>query len=393
MKKFLNRKATIIIYLFITLVMFAFINTSDATSFAEPIVFYINRPIILIHLLFSLIVLAIFLISFGNTPKIDFISIMLLLKMIIDLISFLINNNTSFEYFFTWYACSIISFISYFLVSQFVYDNGIISCIVICFSVIIALQVIYTFIFSDCSFTDINYKHYMVIPYGGTNIISSILVPTFYFGFKIKNKILNMIYKILLLIAIVLTKSRGGIILITISLFAYYIFENDKKDLITKIIVIGIFTIILINIFNIPSIKDFFKGYSDDYSSANELSSGRLKLFQIYMNDFFEKPIIGHSLGVSPRLVKVYGAHNLFIDLLFKCGILGFITYFMILIYIIINIKFFKKTSKVELWVVFVFFINTMFEVCYFSYECDAMFWLFIGMLVSNNKVKIMKNN
>ena len=382
-KKILNIEIVEIIvcaYCILSVFMFAFINTIDATALHISYVPYINGLVIYFHVFLTIACIGFLTVfAFSNNIRLDSIAILLLLKCFFDIITYMVNINAQLDNYFGYYACSVTAFTAYFIGLQLKNRFSFIKILYCLFAVIVAFQTISTTIAAGVSFLDINYKSQMNIPYGASNIIASLLVPCFFAYFFIKSKF-RYLYAVLIIAALILTKSRGGILLFCCALIAFLMFKNMKKRMgcIFNIAFLIVIIILTIFVFSIEGVRVFFEGYA---VTGGDITSGRLNLF---LQDFLEslnKPILGHGLGAFS--VNATGSHNLFIDLLLKCGLVGFMLYCGALF--LLFKKVIKNGAINNFFFVFIviMLINSLFEVCYFSYKCDTVFWYAAGVLSS----------
>lgn len=173
--------------------------------------------------------------------------------------------------------------------------------------------------------------------FNNPNLMASFLVGaiiiTVYILLCSKNKKLHIINVCLQLIALLLTKSRAGIlILVVISIF--YTILNIKRYKFLKITAVIVFLIIIIYIISISniyflerltSVFEFIKNKDFDrltskrniiYKIAFQIFLEKNNMFLGIGNGNFEK-IIGNYIGM------VFGTHSLYINLLVENGIFG----------------------------------------------------------------------
>lgn len=383
------------VYIILTLFLCSFVGSNGSTGFFDMSVPFIEGKVVVIHTLFSAALLFLFLvISAYNKQRIriDIISGCFLLKCILDILPVL-SSNTNLDNYFGFYASTVVSFVSYFMTSNEMNSfrsAWFLKKALALFALVISTQVIYTAIISGISYYDIFYKSYMVIPYGGSNIISAILVPILcmiYFEQKIYKNYIVLLF--ILTIAVIATKSRGGILLLL--LFIVYLFLSEvrnKHNYTCRGIFIGIMILMLL-IAIIPTL-DFQKlivGYSVQRTgssfSLNSISSGRIEGWS-NMFSGLDKSIFLTGIGMQSKVGNLSGAHNIIIDLLIKSGLIGTINYLVLFITLFKKGHFMFRKYKSSLYVMIVIiYINSMFEVNYFTYMPDAILWMVAGMMMS----------
>lgn len=381
--KFKDKKTVIMIqkcYLIISMLMFLFVNTEEAVGI-EILVPHINGLVIYWHVALTIICIILITIVQTGVWKIDIIGKLLFLKCIFDLITFVLNFNSVPNGYFGYYACSLTAFTSYIILQQEEYDVTLYYKYFLVFGIILTFQTIWTSQLADIDFLDIFYKSHLNIPYGATNIIASALVPLLILPFFMDlKKIVKIILCIIIEIGIIFTKSRGGVLLSILTILSAVCFTDliKRNRHLKKIIISIIFVIIIIILLGNDNIDVFLSGYMNGKIDTNSFTSGRLDIFLQDFVHFFDKPLFGHGLG--SKGTNIVGSHNILIDLLYKCGLIGFITYGLAIIKLFIG-----KIDKYFGFAIIIIFINSLFEVCYFSYKCDTLFWCMASLTMIKN--------
>ena len=372
----------IFIYIVFSILMFSFVNTLDATALHVIYVPYISGLVIYWHVFLTVGVIAVYLL-FGflsnKSIKIDSIAILLLFKCCVDLISYILNAEAQTDSYFGFFACSVTAFTAYLICLQLHNGYDFVKYCFVLLGSIVSLQTIATMLISNVSYLELSYKSIMNIPWGASNIIASLLVPCFFLTFFIRYS-WKYIYAILITVAIIFTKSRGGVLLFVCSLVCYLFYLNYKsknRTIKNMIMLICVGVVAIIALSNERVIM-FFEGYTLGDGNT-DFTSGRLKIFKEDFLASFHKPIFGHGLGVNNA--NATGSHNLFIDLLYKSGILGFVLYVGALLILFRQAVKQRKINSFCFIFVIIMLLNSMFEVCYFSYKCDTIFWIMAGTL------------
>lgn len=173
-----------------------------------------------------------------------------------------------------------------------------------------------------------------------------------------KNKY-YILMEIMMIIAILFTGSRKGILMIILLYGMSYFLKNYNnlsktlKNIIWSIIIISIIIFIIFNnsfLYNIAGVRlknmfDFIKGDRVEEGSIN-IRSGMIKQG---IEWFKQKPINGYGLDTYKYLyMNKYGinyyAHNNYIELLVDLGIIGTVYYY------IIYMKIMKDLIKIKLY-------------------------------------------
>lgn len=363
-------------------IFFITVFTSSSNFSSEELnqiairVFYFNIPInkdFIIEVI--ILIIAICIIIYKKFKiKVDIISSLLFIRLIFSIIPLLYKEAPSFIGNF---MIQIIDLMSYLIAINYLGSQEKFLKIFRISAFIIAIQVIFTAIFnmSIVPYKSMSYKSFMLIPFGGSNFIGTIILPILSaeiisLNYK-KNKIENSIYILVLTIGILLTKSRTCMILLSavyIVAFAKFFSKDGKYNkLIAILITITLIIIgfIFINDSLILYLKNIFSGFSSIVESGgflNRITSGRIDLYKEYIGKFIHSPVWGngciYDLGISR-------SHNLIIDILYQSGIVGILFLIMIVYYYKIKTKKYKDDINIRYMkiVLFIFFINSMSEI------------------------------
>lgn len=164
-------------------------------------------------------------------------------------------------------------------------------------------------------------------------------------------------------IVVILTGSRKSLILLILSLFILLFIKNSKKmsKLIISIFILSVFIVILIYVINtvptfynimgsrLASLLDGLFGSGTDEGSFNI----RLTMIQVGIDLFNEKPFFGFGIDnyriLFSRLPFGYltYSHSNFIELLVGVGILGTLSFYIAILYIVT--RGIKNSSKLSL--------------------------------------------
>lgn len=261
---------------------------------------------------------------------------------------------------------------------------------------VISLQVILTYYIIMPSYGDLYYKDFMVIPIAASNHIGVILISIYiYITNLISNKYIKIIMIPLIIISIILTKSRTSVIIlfiISIIMIIKWIYCNryvlrDKRKTYTFLI----FSIILIFILSISiytmksNLLNFFLGFSKDkVFSLDGLFSGRLKLIKEGIGDFRKRPIMGHGLYYNDNQLR---QHNIIVMILYETGLVGLLinVFFISIIYkkALKNIK--NKYMYVYLFIITVLIFQSMIEVGIFTISVDFIFMIILTRIIQTS--------
>lgn len=378
-------------YCVLTLFMLAFVNYEGAIGLNTPIrAPYIHGQVIILH---SFISGLLFLVMIFIRPKsialVDLPICCLFVKCFLDVLPVFMGLSDVSDYFAHW-ACTLTSLISYFLIvksnlNQTQIDRLKIAILV--FGIILSLQVVYTFLLIDEPYYSLYYKGEMLIPYGATNVIASAIVPIIcicYYSninYRFKWTIISV-----MVLAIILTKSRGGMMLAlaTILLLLYIKEGKSNKIVIQRFLLIVLALWGIATLLNNEMVRLILRGFASDNDNldANSLSSGRIGVWMTLFSEMKHMNILT-GIGMKSLAGNESGAHNLIIDLIYKCGIIGTINYSILLYYILKRgLREYKAYNRELFLAVCIMLFNMMYEVNYFSYSCDCFFWIIAGLMM-----------
>jgi O-antigen ligase len=147
-----------------------------------------------------------------------------------------------------------------------------------------------------------------------------------------KIKIFSIVSILVMIFALLLTTKRGVLLFSVVAiLFAWFIC-NEKRIVSKSIKLISFILIALLLLYYlstfIPELQDTYNRFFDN--SSDDITSGRLQLWQFALQLFYAHPIIGTGWHSFPIIYRGYTgidmeAHNVFIQLLSETGIVGFV--------------------------------------------------------------------
>lgn len=383
-------------YLLLILLIFAFVTYPGSTNSAEdPVVWYFNG----LPIYFALVVTVLFLlwvIMKGAMKRIDTAGILLMTRLFICIVPLLyVSSIVSLS---AHYPVVIFTLSAYLIgkSSSWRYEHQIGKIIVI-FGIILCVQVIQTSQLIPVDYFNLTYKQYMRIPIAASNVIAAYIVPIlilFIFNYK-PSKLVKISIISLFVFALVLTKSRGGIVSLILTYVIYFVFFKYHFRLVYILPIVLALSIGVYFILDIPEVKMFMLGFSADSSSidVNSLSSNRLELFSEEFNRFLKHPLFGNGMIFNAD-TSISGSHNLFIELLVQSGLVGTLTY-IIPIVIVFRRSISIKTKHSIGWLMFLIatLLHGMVEVNFFNYSTDIIFWSVCGLVMSAREATGIEHN
>lgn len=395
MGKYINLQ---IIYFILILLVFAFITTAESSDLGEPVVWYFNglptyycATLSFVFFLFTMI---------NGNLSFDSNASNLLLRVFFCLIPLsYITDSSSFS---AHYPIVIVTFVAYMIGHRkhgYNFKNiKTLQMIVISFVIILTLQVVLTFQTIEYEYFNLSYKSKMFIPIAGSNVIASYIAPAlcmFIVSFKTTKRYLKPAILLLLIVGLVLTKSRGGIVTLLLTYLIYrLLLQNRFKGSYAILIILGFFVFLKI-LLSIPEVELFFMGFTadDNMVDARGLSSGRLTIFQHELERFINHPVFGNGM-VFNNETSLHGSHNLVIELLVQSGVVGTLLYIIPIWKVLRSAYKNIKLPSMKGWLIYIIamLINGMFEVNFFNWSTDIIFWFVCGVIISisNNPEKII---
>ncbi len=225
--------------------------------------------------------------------------------------------------------------------------------------------------------------------------------------FRYKNLLIKYIMLFFWTMCMVLTMSRGALLGVFLTLFivAYYDKNRETFKQLVKLGSISIFLLFLGFIFSndIDSIVEqvnerFFSLFSGE-KDLSQFSSGRGVIWPQMIDRFIDTPIynkiIGHGLSsidfeffISGHPHAFESSHNIFLDLLFKNGILLMLAYILFIIYILLLFLKNRSIYKLVLFSVFIFFqIELWVNPFIFAAQIGWLYGFFIMLFYKQNKL------
>jgi O-antigen ligase len=219
-------------------------------------------------------------------------------------------------------------------------------------------------------------------------------------------RIISIISIGLIIYAVTLTLSRGGILtLIFLLVLTFTIFS---KGSISKIlfylifILIGIGGMIYIDIIHIENIQERFIGAR--IQDASSFTEGRSEIFISAINGVIKRPFFGYGnfpgtaiMVTESQLGEGFSIHNIFLEILIRFGIVGFFVFICILFRTSRGLQFFFKYQQennsnniliipiICIWVV-------LFSGLALSWQWKDILWYLIGLSLTASHL-IIKNS
>lgn len=207
-------------------------------------------------------------------------------------------------------------------------------------------------------------------------------------------------------IAIVLSKSRASLFLACITIFIIFVFKlKDKRENLYKngfyfLALIASVLIIILYSGHYLWIKELFSAISNPdlkgFEAFNELSRWRLEFHTAAIRMFSQYPWFGVGNGEffrlssvlefsnSPAMVRAGGenAHNYFLQTLTEVGIVGILSFMIVFLWPVFNVK--KRVVLVPVtYGIFSLFLGNLYSHSFLLRENLMLLSVFVGLLYS----------
>jgi O-antigen ligase len=239
--------------------------------------------------------------------------------------------------------------------------------------------------------------------------------------FKNETKV-RMVYSIIFIIGVIgliTTVSRGSYVgfFIAVSIFFFISMRNElirsSRVFVLVTMLVPITGVIAYSV--LPSaVKDAFhykvimladteKINEDPWREKNKsfleiYTSGRTKLWTDSYKGFIESPIWGRGNYTVKNVLKIK-PHNVYLEMLLKYGIIGFLLYLMIYINIYRKVWYFvKNASDFNNRITFIGFLSGFmgYMVCMFGSGMNTpryIFWIFAAAIIKLTQIDANKKN
>lgn len=334
-------------------------------------------------IIFVIGVVLILLRSILEGINIDYITILLIIRIILALIPmFYINDAPDF---FSNLETTILCFISYYIAKNFVDDPNKIKFSMLFLFLLIVVQVVFESYMGPISFFDdaYVYKNNLILPIGGSNAIAAIIIPCFSFLLCIiQGKVGKGVIFILAFLSVILTKSRSGIIALFIMFFLILIFTNkiNLKRTIKFITIIALLSILYVLFFEKGDLL------MDAFSKTNNTIIERFQRWSMSLDLFIKHPIFGVSYLIQDAKIN---PHNWILNILASGGIFGVLLSFLLIFNIISTLKG-KKDDRIiigSICFVLAILLQGLGEITLFTSRTDFFFWFVIGVAMKEAKL------
>lgn len=262
------------------------------------------------------------------------------------------------------------------------------------------------------------YNPGLTLHYSTNGMYLSISTIFFFCKYLKDKKKSSLIFTILSSIALLLTGKRAHTLFVIVTCIAIYIFHCREKILnkflkLFIIIIIGVISLLCLSTV-VPQILNVVDRFEESIAKG-ELLSGREPFYELALDLWSQNRIIGVGWGAfsyyfqtnlyGPQFTYGYlDAHNVYLQILCECGIIGFIFFISIAIYIFWrtwkNVKELEKdlTKDMYFYALFSFGFQIFFLLyCFtgnplYDIQCYAVYFIVVGVTLQyKNYIQIKK--
>lgn len=203
------------------------------------------------------------------------------------------------------------------------------------------------------------------------------------------------------------TGSRKALVLIVIGMLLLYLLQIQKGKRIKKIIQFMIISFVIIFVLQMPIFQNVMMYRIDSLinlvtgnGKVDHSALERKAMVDIGWNQFLKKPLLGIGMDNAKYVVRehlgrfVY-MHNNFVELLVNGGIIGFLLYYSMYVYIFIKqIPFLKAKDDIVILSFIILFLQVIMDYGVVSYYTKTTYvYLIFGFLSINKNRKIIKKD
>lgn len=194
--------------------------------------------------------------------------------------------------------------------------------------------------------------------------------------------------------SIFLTLSRAGVIVLCAALmcYSYLLLKANNKLLLVAFILSIILGLLILPKENIESV--FYRFNNEHINDINELTTNRYQLWCSGFESFLESPVIGYGdSDITPIYINKRNVmegkvmHNLYIEILTRYGVIGFIAFFYILYLSFIGLSKIKIYNRdyncFILYTPNIVLLLLLLSGFSLSWEWREIIWYFIGICYS----------
>ncbi|HAT4221783.1 O-antigen ligase family protein [Clostridium perfringens] len=219
--------------------------------------------------------------------------------------------------------------------------------------------------------------------------LASGAVLCFYFALYKKRNIYYL-YFIFLFLMSSFTESRKALLSVLIGIIILVFLRNRMKSLLKTFLLVVLAITVLYILLKLPIFEGVLSRFNGLFDSSKPMEASALireNMIRDGINYFTKKPMIGYGYDCFRELGYGTYSHNNYIEMLINGGIISFIIYYSLYLYIIIklipNIYKFDSISIIFFTMIVIQLIMDFAQVSYYSkiiYVYFALYFSYINM-------------
>ncbi len=163
-----------------------------------------------------------------------------------------------------------------------------------------------------------------------------------------QEKKIKIFFIVLTVLVTIFSFKRGAIIILPLTLMAYFFIENKTKHANNNILRVILAMLAFVIVWLL--IDNYSNGYLSSRFALTDLAdgSGRADLFRAYLHNISQRGLLQIAVGIiSNNEIPIgLGAHNEWINQLYSYGVIGVLFYAMIIVsMIVLSVRLVKKKS------------------------------------------------
>lgn len=360
-----------------------------------PINFHYNTLVIFLMVLITTL-------AFFKYVSVDAVFLVLCFRAFSCLIP-LFSNSKSLAYNIGYYLTNINVPLLYILYKRVKGWSKKGFSLIVLFGIGLTIETYISFIACDYSWFESYFKNFIGAPIGESNTVCCFLVPIICIVdqdiIKLSKKA-KVIVILFLLSGVIVIKSRTALLVLIVYYLAKRIIKAIKKRrangtlFMKKRYIFLLLLVILIVVLTVmyywerieTVLRMFVLGNYDllgGESLFNRISSNRGLVADAVIGNLGKSLLLGN--GMDYTVTGDVLAHNLFIDLLFQSGIIGFGLYIAALVLVFYKLHCaHSPSSRKAVYILMVILLQSMFEPGLLMFPLDFIFWAVVAYGVQN---------
>ena len=371
----IDKKRVGTLFLLTCMLVTIFFAYGERENLGKIDIFHFVLPFVPLYLILGVTAVMFVYALLSRGKRIDIVCLLLIARMVLHCIPLL---YTGFHpKFAVNFVTSGLCLAFYYAGLNFSEDKRFLLRVLKAIFLLIALQTAIEAVISPASFFGDTYvyKNQLMLPFGGSNAIAAILIPCYAFIFCAEKKWAWCIADtVILLLAVGLTKSRGGLIVAVLAICLALFFRLGISLKWIPIFLGGgvAAAALLLTVLMITPFGRYI------FLNSSSTVDARFALWERHLRFFLEQPIFGY--GFSEETVTL-NPHNFFVHILSRSGVVGLLLFSVLVAFVFCKLVGALHDRYVKAGIAFLVTMacHSLVEVVLFSYHYDMIFWFILG--------------